>query len=385
VQRQFAWTPGADGVYSNISFFVTDGGSVATALCDIVATTLPTPAVRAISTPDMYSFQPYFYMAAPDGVTDALDWRFSAMALPEGVVASRAGIIAGVPLDLSQNLPLPFTVRALNAAGASSATVAGNINRYTIDTGARLRVLSYDLPAVLAAAPLVYQFTQTNGLPVVTWQDINGDCAQLGVALDRLGGLTGAVATAGMHPATVLVQDATNRTLAAQVVLPIVAPDKELRYVPNKNSLQINVSQKPTKTRKSTFTLRAVFELPAGFTLTSNDLAACRVGFALADAGLPYKAKFNKKNLFVQDLATRYTKIQVNVLANGTLKFSCMLKNADLRLHMAQYGIINEEIPVLNATVPVWIQIGTHMTVLRQVPVSGKAKFNVFSKAKAKW
>ena len=128
-----------------------------------------------------------------------------------------------------------------------------------------------------------------------------------------------------------------------------------------------------------------MFEAPAEFTLTSNDLAACRVGFVLCDAGLPFKAKLNKKNLFIQKLGTRYTKIQVNRLAKGTLKFSCTIKNADLRLHMAQYGMVNEELPVLNATVPVWIQIGTRMTVLRQVPVVGKAKFNVFSKAKAKW
>jgi len=385
VQRQFAWTPPADGSYSNITFFVTDGGSVATTLCTIVVTTLPIPGILAISTPDMYAFQPYFYMAAPDGPTAPLDWRFSAMALPEGVALSRAGIICGVPLDLNQNLILPFSVRALNAAGVASATVAGNINRYVNDTGAKLRVLSYDLPAVLAGTPLLYQFYGTNGLPPLTWLDVNGDCAALDTALEPTGILTGAVAIAGMHPATILMRDATNRTFAAQVVLPIVATDQQLRYVPKKNSLNIMIGQSPTKIRKSTITLKAMFEAPAGFTLTSNDLAACRVGFVLCDAGLPFKTKFNKKNLFIQNVATRYTKIQVNRMANGMLKFNCTIKNANLRLHLAPYGIVNEEIPVLNATVPVWIQIGTHMTILQQVPVAGKAKFNVFSKAKAKW
>lgn len=383
--RQFEWPSPTEGVFSNVAFFVTDGGSVATALCTIVVTTLPTPAIRAISTPDMYAFQPYFYMAAPDGVPDPLDWRFSFLALPEGVAASRAGIVCGVPLNLDLSIPLPFTVRALNAAGVASATVAGSINRYVTDTGANLRMLAYDLPTVLASTPLAYQFTSTNGLPPVTWQDINGDCVRLGAILDRSGGLTGAIAIAGMHPATILMHDATNRTCAANIVLPIVAAVQQLRFVPKKNAVSIFISQNPSKTRKSSITLKAMFEAPTGFTLTSNDLAACRVGFVLCDAGLPFKAKLNKKNLFIQNLSSRYTKIQVNRMGNGMLKFSCTIKNADLRLHLAQYGIVNETNPALSATVPVWIQIGARMTVLRQVPVAGKAKLNVFSKAKAKW
>ncbi|MCX7002109.1 MAG: hypothetical protein NTV22_02405, partial [bacterium] len=362
------------GVYNNVAFFVTAGGSVVTALCTIVVDTAPTPAIRAISTPDMYAFQPYFYMAAPDGTAAPLDWRFSPTTLPEGVISSRAGMICGIPLNLSQNTPLPFTVYAINAAGVASATVDGSINRYTIDTGAKLRVLSYDLPTVLAAAPLVYQFTQTNGLPPVSWLDANSNCAALGTTLELSGALTGAVAAAGMHPATILLRDASNRTCAANIVMPIVAAGQQLRYVPKKNSVSIMVNQNPLKSRKSSITLKAMFEAPASFTLTSNDLAACRVGFVLCDAGMPFKTKFNKKNLFIENLPTRYTKIQVNRMGNGMLKFSCTIKNADLRLNMAQYGIINENVPVLQATLPIWIQIGMRMTVLQQVPVVGKAK-----------
>jgi len=238
---------------------------------------------------------------------------------------------------------------------------------------------------VLAGTPLVYQFTGTNGLPPVIWQDVNGDCAGLGTALERSGALSGAVAVAGMHPATILMHDVTNRTCVANVVLPIVAAEQQLRFVPKKNTLSIFISQNPAKPRKSTLTLKAVFEAPTGFTLTSNDLAACRVGFVLCDAGLPFKSKLNKKNLFIQNMPSRYTKIQVNRMGNGMLKFNCTIKNADLRLHLAQYGMINATVPVLNVTVPVWIQIGARMTVLQQVPVVGKAKLNSFSKAKAKW
>lgn len=386
IQSLFTWTPQQVdvGTYNNIAFFVTDGGSVATTLCTIVVSTTPTQGVRAGTTPDMYAYQPYFYMMAPDSTTAPLDWRFSSMFLPDGVVASRSGIICGVPLTLEQT-PIPFDVRAINIAGVSSATVADNINRYSTDTGAKLRVLSYDLPAVLAGTPLVYQFTGTNGLPPVIWQNVNGDCPILSNALQSSGALTSVIAVAGMHPATILMIDATNRTYAANIVLPIVATEQQLRFVPKKNTLSIFISQNPTKTRKSTITLKATFEALQGFTLTSNDLAACRVGFVLCDAGMPFKAKLNKKNLFIQNLPSRYTKIQVNQMSKGMLKFSCTIKNADLRLHLAQYGIINATVPALHATVPVWIQIGTRMTLLQQVPVVGKAKLNSYSKAKAKW
>jgi hypothetical protein len=385
VAHLFTWTPMAVGTYSNILFFATDGTRVATNRATIIVDPAAAPSIYSSAFPDMYELEPYYYTLAGDDPTMPLDWRLIPAGLPEGMTFSRAGIVGGVPLNVGANRLMPVDVSALNGDGIATPPVAAAIHIYKQDNGRRLRVTSYDLPYTATGATVAVQLVATNAADPLAWYDAMRNTTNLGLSLSGAGVLSGSVAAAGAYPLTIATQDASNRSAAAALVMPIVAPEQRLQPFTGKCGLTVVIQQTPAKARKGTLVLSAMFTPPAGFTLGTNDMAVCRIGDVIADAGDAVKSKLDKKALYMKKELMRTVKIQVVKNAKGVVRLTCAYQKADLRYHFISSGIFNEEVKSKQVTVPVWIRIGNHMMLTEAVPCSVKAKLNKFARATAKW
>ncbi|NLF39688.1 hypothetical protein GX586_09600, partial [bacterium] len=385
VARRFTWTPLAAGIFTNIRFFATDGmlvGSVGAAVIvsNITSGALPPITILTETLPTAYRYEPYYFALAVENAAGPVTWSFAGPTPPEGLEASRAGIIAGVS-TYSGDASSTFTVTARDARGAAS----GATKTLVLDTSrgappGSLRVATMELPVTVSGTAVSVALAATNGAQPYAWLDGSGILAGHGLTVSNDGMLAGAAHADVEVPWTALVGDASNVSSFASLVLPVVTPGRQLQLVPMGNLLKLRVAH---LTAKSLLKLRLRFATPAGFTIAGDMVATGRAGLTLVDGKMEKTAIPGRKLLYLRKEGSTVNKVLVTQRAKD-VQAIFLLKNVGLAHAFEPYGVRNatEEI---TAALPVWARIGDFSMLVEDVAVPMKSKLGKTSVGTVKW
>ncbi len=392
--REFYW-PAANSAWGNtqLLIYATDGTHMTMSAVDIFVDSTKQPFVYNFpfmnqTLPAAYINNTYFLKFVPANFSGPAGWWFDMNDTQPGLTFSTAGIISGVPFgSYSQTLPLELfyhdqTIEPLTRSMEYSFPV------YKEDPPSDFRITTHYLPFTVSNAVYQAAVSATNGFPPYTFSDASAVLSTYGLTLSPEGNVSGTCSADSDIAWTCYAIDASNLSVYANLVIPSIAPEQQLRLNQGASKLKLKISWIPGKTAKGGFQLKIKTPAPPGFSFTNSSVAVCMLGITLADSGeftaTAYKP--GKKLLYKHKEGKSLRKISVSLSSKGEIKASFLVNNEDLTRLFSQYGIVNEDLSdPKQVALPLWIRIGGYSTATEYVPVVVKSKLNKTSKGSAKW
>ena len=385
---KFSWLPTIEGVYSNITFCVTDGTRVSSNVITITVTSNQTVNILTVNLPDAYVGYPYYFHFSDDSVDGLSSWEFDKTTLSPGLFLSRSGILCGTPYNVTVSRTVSFSGKATGANGIESETKSFVLNVVAEQPPDLFKIYTQEIPYKLNGAEYNEQLIATNGADPYCWADvgglINNSC---GLNLSSNGLLSGTANASGIMPATFYVNDGSNKSTYAKLPIPIIkSEDKLLTLEPGLNKCKIIIKRIPGKTMKCKMIVSVMIKTPAEFDFDADTIATLKAGYGFIDGQSPsFKFIPGKKLLYKKKEGFQLNKILVKKLPDGRIKAKFLLKNIDYNNSFNDFGVLDEDVTAGNVEMPFWIRIGDYCTETTTITLTVKSKTGKFTKCNAKW
>lgn len=383
--RELRFIPTQAGIAYVIEFFACDGKNVATTTMTVdVVGNDPPVGIRTKALPRGYRFHPYTYTLIADNAVGPVTWSFSDVKPQDGLVFSRAGILAGVPL---KGGTVNFIAIARDARGGAAASNLFALEISDDQPASGIWIPFQQVPVCVSGTPYsaLMVLTATNGVPAYAWHDAADALSDVGMALSSNGVLTGVPTKPGVHGWLPVVRDQSNATAYAELALPVIAPEHRLQRMAGLTKAKLLINRVSGSQHKGALALKIRFTPPPGFTFDQKSPVVAQIGLTQITVPNPFKYTPGAQLVFKKVDGMKSTSISIKYKP-GIVQASFAMKKVNLNFDFEQYGIYNENVLApRTAQIPVWVRIGNYEMATELMPLQFVTKVNKSTKGKAAW